>query len=178
MTAGRSGPAVVIITGIQASGKSTVGLLLAERIPRSAFIDGDDLASMVVSGREGMTPDPSNEAIAQLQLRYAQAASLADSFHREGFTAVRCDNLYGEDLQCQVDRVRSTPLIVVVLTPTDAAVVERETARGTRAYRDWMGQGTLEAALGEFQRYLADATARPLARHDRTYRRRDSCHDH
>lgn len=68
MSAGWSEPAVVIITGIQASGKSTVGLLLAEWIPRSAFIDGDDLAGMVVSGGEGMTPDPSDEAVAQLQL--------------------------------------------------------------------------------------------------------------
>ena len=155
MSAGWSEPAVVIITGIQASGKSTVGLLLAEWMPRSAFIDGDDLAGMVVSGGEGMTPDPSDEAVAQLQLRTAQAASLADSFHREGFTAVMSDNINGEDLQRQIDRVRSTPLIVVVLTPTDAAVVGRETACGTRAYRDWMGQGTLEAAVGEFQRYLA-----------------------
>jgi adenylylsulfate kinase-like enzyme len=32
MSAGWSEPAVVIITGIQASGKSTVGLLLAEWI--------------------------------------------------------------------------------------------------------------------------------------------------
>lgn len=98
MSAKWSVPAVVIITGIQASGKSTVGQVLAKRISRSAFIDGDDLAGMVISGGEGMTPDPSDEAVAQLELRYAQAASLADSFHREGFTAVMSDNVYGEDL--------------------------------------------------------------------------------
>lgn len=77
-------PSVVIVTGMQAAGKTTVGRLLAQALPRAAFIDGDVLARMVLSGREGMTPTPSEEAVRQLHLRYAQAATLADSFHRAG----------------------------------------------------------------------------------------------
>lgn len=148
-------PAVVIVTGIQAASKSTIGHLLAERLARGAFVDGDALSRMVVSGRAGMTPDAADEAISQLHLRYEHAALLAESFHAAGFTAVWADNIYGEDLARQVARVCANPLIVVVLTPSDEAVVAREVGRGTGAYSDWMGGRDLQAAVADFQGYLA-----------------------
>ncbi|MBO0837978.1 MAG: hypothetical protein J2P28_21020 [Actinobacteria bacterium] len=48
------------------------------------------------------------------------------------------DNLYGEALTTQVRLVCARPVIVVVLAPTDEAVVERELERGGRAYGHWM----------------------------------------
>lgn len=65
------------------------------------------------------------------------------------------EDLYGEDLARQVECVRASPLIVVVLNPTNEAVVKRELARGTAAYHDRMGRQTLESAVAEFQTYLA-----------------------
>jgi len=155
MSTAWSEPAVVIVTGIQAAGKSTIGRLLAETLARAAFIDGDVLARLVVSGRERMTPEPSEEAVSQLHLRYRQAAALADSFHGAGFTAVMADNIYGPGLVSQVDLVCARPVIVVVLAPSVEAVVERELARGTGAYGHWMRAAGLKDAVAEFQGYLA-----------------------
>ena len=54
-----------------ATGKSTVADLLAIRLPRSVHIHGDVFRRMVVSGRADMTPNPSPDAMAQLNLRYS-----------------------------------------------------------------------------------------------------------
>lgn len=62
--------AVVLVTGIQAAGKSTVAQLLAERLPRSVHVRGDLFRRMVVNDRAEMTPGPTDEALRQLRLRY------------------------------------------------------------------------------------------------------------
>lgn len=142
----------VLVTGIQAAGKSTVGRLLAGRFVRGAFVEGDLMWKLVVSGREDMTPDASQEAVRQLQLRYRQGAMLVDSLVEAGFTAVHADNIYGDDLRTYPSLVRVRPLRIVVLCPDTATVVERERQRGSSAYRDW--DGTLEEAVETFQGYL------------------------
>lgn len=48
-------PAIILITGIQAAGKSTVAQLLAERLPRSVHVRGDLFRRMIVSGRADTT---------------------------------------------------------------------------------------------------------------------------
>jgi adenylate kinase family enzyme len=53
---------VVLVTGLQAAGKSTVAARLAARFERAAFIEGDVLWKMIVAGREDMTAEPSQEA--------------------------------------------------------------------------------------------------------------------
>jgi cytidylate kinase len=61
--------AIILITGIQAAGKSTIAQMLAERLPRSVHVRGDLFRRMVINGRADMTPDPSAEAVRQLRLR-------------------------------------------------------------------------------------------------------------
>lgn len=103
-------PAVVVVSGIQAAGKTTVGRMLAKRLSRSAFVDGDVLARMVVTGHETMSKRPSAEARRQLFLRYRQAALLAGSFWAAGFTAVVADNIYGaEEVAWFVEQVQARP---------------------------------------------------------------------
>lgn len=157
MSAAWNEPAVVVVSGIQAAGKTTVGRMLARRLPRAAFVDGDVLARMVVAGHEPMSKQPSPEAQRQLFLRYRQSALLARSFWNAGFTAVLADNIYGADeLIWFIDQVQARPLIVVMLVPQSRAVIEREVGRGSDAYRGWMGRAGLEEAVAEFQGYVAE----------------------
>ncbi len=44
--------AIVLVTVIQAAGKSTVARLLARRFVRGAHVEGDTLHHMIVSGDE------------------------------------------------------------------------------------------------------------------------------
>ena len=53
---------VVFITGISASGKSTVADLLARRFQRGVHVKGDVFRRMVVSGRAEMTVSPARAA--------------------------------------------------------------------------------------------------------------------
>jgi chloramphenicol 3-O-phosphotransferase len=131
---------VIVVTGIQAAGKSTVAQALAERLEMSVHLRGDLFRRMVVNGRVDMGPaDPPAEAIRQLRLRYALAATVADGYADAGFTVVLQDIILGPDLSETVARIRNRPLFVVVLAPSAAAVAERDAARraerGKVAYR-------------------------------------------
>jgi chloramphenicol 3-O-phosphotransferase len=130
-------PAVVLVTGIQAAGKSTVAQLLAERLPRSVHLRGDAFRRMVVSGRADMTPDPSSEAVRQLRLRHRLTAMAADEYFREGFTVVAQDVVLGEHLTELVGMVHARPLLVVVLAPRPEAIATREATRAKNSYDEW-----------------------------------------
>ncbi|MEU7874050.1 AAA family ATPase [Dactylosporangium sp. NPDC049140] len=129
-----AGPAVYLITGIPASGKSTVAQALAERLPRSVHLRGDAFRRMVVNGRADMTPAPSAEAAAQLALRHRLTAGAADTYHEAGFTVVAQDVVLGAHLPAMVAAIRARPLFVVALGPTPSAVSARESGRAKSAY--------------------------------------------
>jgi cytidylate kinase len=149
-------PAVILITGVMASGKSTVAALLAEQLPRAAHIRGDAYRRMIVSGRAEMTPDAdadlSSEARAQLDLRHRLAALTADEYAAHGFTAVVQDIVLGPDLTAWVNRIRTRPLYVVVLAPSPEMVAARDSQRSKTGYGSW----TVES----FDRHLRDDTPR------------------
>ncbi|GLW09186.1 hypothetical protein Misp01_43150 [Microtetraspora sp. NBRC 13810] len=129
--------AVILITGIQAAGKSTVAQSLAERLPRSVHVRGDLFRRMVINGRADMTPDPSEEAVRQLRLRHRLTAAICDEYFREGFTVVAQDVILGEHLTETIELIRQRPLLVVVLAPRPEAIAAREAARGKNAYNRW-----------------------------------------
>jgi predicted kinase len=127
----------VLITGISASGKSTVAQALAERLPRAAHVRGDTFRRMVVSGRADMTPESTDEAVGQLHLRYRIAAAAADLYAEAGFTAIVQDVVLGPDLERFTTWLRTRPLHVVVLAPDAATVERREQGRAKTGYGDW-----------------------------------------
>ncbi|WP_244317061.1 AAA family ATPase [Micromonospora terminaliae] len=130
-------PAVVLISGIMAAGKSTVADLLARRLPRAVHLRGDVFRRMIVSGRAAMTAGLTDEAWRQLRLRYDLAASAADRYAAAGFTVVLQDVVLGAELPALVERIRHRPLAVVVLAPRADVVAARERDRPKQGYGDW-----------------------------------------
>ncbi|MET7966161.1 AAA family ATPase [Micromonospora sp. NPDC005305] len=130
-------PAVVLISGIMAAGKSTVAELLARRLPRAVHLRGDVFRRMIVSGRAELTADLTDEAWRQLRLRYDLAASAADRYAAAGFTVVLQDVVLGAELPALVERIRHRPLAVVVLAPRADVVAARERDRPKQGYGGW-----------------------------------------
>ena len=132
--------AVILVTGIQAAGKSTVAQALAERLGRSVHVRGDLFRRMVVNGRAEMgSADPPPEAVRQLRLRYQLAAAVADGYADAGFTVVLQDIIIAGHLTDVVSAIRTRPLYVIVLAPRAEVVQRREddrqAARGKTAYK-------------------------------------------
>jgi cytidylate kinase len=139
---------VVLVTGISASGKSTVAELLARRFARGVHVKGDVFRRMVVAGRHEMTVAPSVEARRQLALRYRLGARTADEYHGAGFAVVVQDVVIGRALTDYVAAIRSRPLVVVVLTPRPEVVAGREATRAKVAYRQGFDDiGALDRTL-------------------------------
>ncbi|MFJ4847990.1 AAA family ATPase [Streptomyces sp. NPDC088733] len=142
-----------LITGIPASGKSTVAQALAERLPRSAHIRGGAFRRMIVGGRAEPVPadhddeGPGEETLRQLRLRHSLAAASADAYAAAGFTPVLQDVILGDELPRTIALLRTRPLHVVVLVPPPGAVAAREAARAKRVYDDVVTPARLDRAL-------------------------------
>lgn len=152
MPRGLHDPAVVVITGAMAAGKSTIAEELAGRLPRAAHVRGDAFRKMIVSGRAEMSPPLTEAAKAQLRLRQHLAAGVADGYASAGITAVVQDLYLGSDLAAFLGLLRHRPVYVVVLAPRSAVLEEREQARGKSGYGAWSAR--------EFDRHLREATPR------------------
>ncbi|WP_420111568.1 AAA family ATPase [Pseudactinotalea sp.] len=150
---------IILVTGIQAVGKSTIAQALAERLDRSVHVRGDTFRRMVVNGREEMgAAVPSPEAVRQLELRYQLAATVADGYADAGFTVVLQDIILGQHLTQVATTIRTRPLSVVVLAPRPEVVArrdaDRQQARGKVAYRDG------EESIADLDAYLREHTPR------------------
>jgi len=118
-------PALILITGVMAAGKSTVAQALAEALPKSVHLRGDLFRRMIVNGRAEMGFELSAEALAQLNLRYAIAPAVAEMYLAGGFTVVYQDIIIGQTLVEITDRLQHHPRYVIVLCPSPAAVTAR-----------------------------------------------------
>lgn len=125
---------VFLVTGAQASGKTSVAQALAERFPRSAHVHGDYFRTMIVHGRREMAPGADPDAALQLELRHRLTAIAADAYHDAGFTVVVQDVVIGPYLAAMAGAIRGRPLHVVVLTPDPDVIAVRDAERDKTAY--------------------------------------------
>lgn len=125
---------VILITGVMASGKSTVAQLIAEKLTKAVHLRGDVFRKMIVSGREEMCENAGEEAFRQLYLRYRITADTARSYYDAGFDVVIQDNYYGPALTDMLDMLGDLPVQVVVLCPSAEKVAEREKNRSKTGY--------------------------------------------
>ncbi len=125
---------LIVVTGIMAAGKSTVAQALAERFDKSVHVRGDQFRRFVVRGREDMSGEPSDEALAQLRLRYRLAVEAAQAYCDEGFTTVLQDVVIGSMLAEFIAMIDHRPLHLVVLAPSVDEVARREAARPKTGY--------------------------------------------
>ncbi len=155
-------PKVVLVTGMQAAGKSTVAPMVAARLgPPAATLDGDVFYRGVVAGAEQMTPEPSAEAVRQLELRYDATALVAQHYADAGFDFVCSDIILGEHVEKWFARLRGVDTYLVVLIPSVRSIVEREIGRGSNnSYRDW--GPSLEDGVRALQAGLEDIPRRGL----------------
>lgn len=153
MTNGPATPSIILLTGLMAAGKSSVAQALAERLDRSVHLRGDLFRRLIVRGRADLGFELTEEALAQLNLRYAIAGQVAEMYLSGDFTVVYQDIILGATLGEVVRNLQHLPLYVVVLCPTIEAIQARELARDKRGY------GTL-AEVALFDHVLRTETPR------------------
>lgn len=143
---------IYLITGLMASGKSTVAEILARRLDRSVHLHGDIFRRMIVSGRADMAENPSYEALSQLDLRYRLTANAAKEYHHAGFDVVVQDNYYGEQLPHMIDLLAPEPVFTVVLCPSIESIKLREAGRNKSGYGGFSVESLYEAFHSETPR--------------------------
>ncbi|QSO50957.1 AAA family ATPase [Alicyclobacillus curvatus] len=100
-------PNIFVLTGVMASGKSTVAQLLAEKFSRGVHLRGDIFRKMIVGGRENFSPNSSNDGLQQLRLRYEITTSVADKYFNAGFRVVAQDVILGSFLMEFIQMTKS-----------------------------------------------------------------------
>ncbi|GCE31394.1 hypothetical protein KDA_68780 [Dictyobacter alpinus] len=116
---GEHQPALIVVTGIMAAGKSTIAHLLAQCFACGVHVEADKLHHMIVSGAVWVKEpeEPSGEAAQQLRLRIKHMCLLGKSFLAAGFTVVLDDIISGSSWQYLQEELQGVPFSLVVLAP-------------------------------------------------------------
>ncbi len=113
-----------IITGPPGIGKTTVSRLLADRKPKSAFIDGDDIYYLVHSG---VTKPWSLDN--HLEVFWENIISLINNFTKKGYDTVFNYICMPEDIMRMQNRLENTRIHVCVLIANQEVLINRDQLR-------------------------------------------------
>jgi hypothetical protein len=134
-------PALIVISGNQDAGKTTVSEKLARRFARAALVSGDAMQSMIVSGRRWPSGrDMLDEERHQLELRLTNACMLGLSFLDAGFTVVLEDSVIGDRLDQLLELLKAHMFYFVMLNPRPDAIRQREKSSGTFDKWSWLDE--------------------------------------
>jgi predicted kinase len=142
---------LIVVTGAQAAGKTTVGRAVAGLLPKAIHVDGDDIHGFVVSGEVPYDVPPPPGATEQLLLRYAGAIAVCRVYRSAGFDAVVTDNIFGsavtDVLTLAFADTTTTELRLVVLDPDPNVLQERERGRAKKGYTESITVAMLVSAV-------------------------------
>jgi chloramphenicol 3-O-phosphotransferase len=143
---------IILLTGPMAAGKSTIAKALAATFLEGVHVEGDVFRRFIVSGRHDVVPEPSDEALAQLRLRYRLTAEVAEQYASAGYTVVVEDVVAGSLLVEFVGLFSHRPLHLVVLLPNEKAIARREADRREHGYNNWTISGLYRVFAEETER--------------------------
>jgi len=133
-------PAIWLVTGIQAAGKSTIADLLAREFDPAVHVRGGQFYRWATSGWVHPAGSGQTERARELlDLRYRLSAHAAGEYRAAGFTSVIQDNIFGDDVPRWLAMVAGQRRHLVVLRPSPDVVAARDARRrastGKIAYR-------------------------------------------
>jgi len=140
---------VYIVTGIMASGKTTIAQMLAKQFDKGVHVHGDIFRKMIVKGNIDMTPDYSKSAVEQLMLRYNLAAIVANQYYKAGFSVVVQDTYLGKEVHSFLQAFESKSVYFITLNPSVEAIMEREKKRDKTGYTTWEFEPLYEVLINE-----------------------------
>ncbi|MEV0796035.1 AAA family ATPase [Kribbella sp. NPDC050281] len=145
---GVGAPACLLVTGMPGAGKSTVTRLVAERLPRSARLGGDEVNQMIVNGFVWALGEPADEAARQVELLHRNLCALAGNFADAGFTPL-IDAMIPSRAKLDVflDLLSPRQLLFVVLAPGIEVCRHRNEIRDPDDRFDFDGYDALEADM-------------------------------